>query len=275
MALKNYKPKTPGQRGLVLTEKSKLYKGKPEKKLVKGLSSSGGRNNHGHVTARRKGGGHKRKYRMVDFKRNKLNIPGVVERLEYDPNRSAFIALIKYNDGDLNYIICPQKISVGDTVLSSDTAEIKIGNCMSLKAIPVGTTIHNLEIKSGKGAQMLRSAGTFGQLASKDTEYAQIKLSSGEIRSVRVECKATIGMVSNPDQKNTKLGKAGRKRWLGVRPSVRGVAMNPVDHPHGGGEGRTSGGRNPVSPWGLSAKGKRTRNNKRTNQYIIKSRHKK
>jgi large subunit ribosomal protein L2 len=275
MALKKFKPKTPGQRGLVLTEKSELHKGRPEKKLVKGLSNSGGRNNHGHITARRKGGGHKRKYRMVDFKRNKENIPGIVERLEYDPNRSAFIALIKYNDGELNYIICPQKISVGDSVLSSETAEIKVGNCMSLKVIPVGTIIHNLEIKPGKGAQMLRSAGTFGQLASKDTEYAQIKLSSGEIRAVRIECKATIGMVSNPDQKNTKLGKAGRKRWLGVRPSVRGVAMNPVDHPHGGGEGRTSGGRNPVSPWGLSAKGKRTRNNKRTNQYIIKSRHKK
>ena len=275
MALKNFKPKTPGQRGLVLTEKSELYKGKPEKKLVKGLSNSGGRNNHGHITARRKGGGHKRKYRMVDFKRNKENIPGIVQRLEYDPNRSAFLALIKYKDDELNYIICPQKISVGDSILSSETAEINVGNCMSLKVIPVGTIIHNLEIKPGKGGQMLRSAGTFGQLASKDTEYAQIKLSSGEIRAVRVECKATIGMVSNPDQKNTKLGKAGRKRWLGVRPSVRGVAMNPVDHPHGGGEGRTSGGRNPVSPWGLSAKGKRTRNNKRTNQYIIKSRHKK
>ena len=275
MGLKNFKPKTPGQRGLVLTDKAELYKGKPEKKLVKGLGSSGGRNNHGHVTARRKGGGHKRKYRIIDFKRNKTEIIGTVERKEYDPNRSAFIALIKYSDGDLNYIICPQKIKIGDKVLSSDKAEIKVGNCLSLKNIPVGTIIHNLELKPGKGAQMLRSAGTFGQLASKDFEYAQIKLASGEIRAVRVECRATIGMVSNPDQKNIKLGKAGRNRWLGVRPSVRGVAMNPVDHPHGGGEGRTSGGRNPVSPWGLSAKGKRTRNNKRTNQYIVKSRHKK
>ena len=275
MSLKNFKPKTPGQRGLVLTDKSDLHKGKPEKKLVKGFSSSGGRNNHGHVTARRKGGGHKRKYRIIDFKRNKTEITATVERKEYDPNRSAFIALIKYSDGDLNYIICPQKIKIGDKVLASDKAEIKVGNCLSLKNIPVGTIIHNLELKPGKGAQMLRSAGTFGQLASKDLEYAQIKLASGEIRAVRVECRATIGMVSNPDQKNTKLGKAGRKRWLGVRPSVRGVAMNPVDHPHGGGEGRTSGGRNPVSPWGLSAKGKRTRNNKRTNQFIIKSRHKK
>ena len=274
MALKNFKPITPGQRGLVLTDKVDLYKGKPEKSLVFGLNSSGGRNNHGHVTARRKGGGHKRKYRVIDFKRNKLDVPGVVQRIEYDPNRSSFIALIKYKDDILNYIICPQKLSVGDTIIYSDTADIKPGNCMILKNIPVGTSIHNLELKPGKGAQMIRSAGTFGQLTSKDTEYAQIKLTSGEIRAVRVECKATIGMVSNPDQKNTKLGKAGRKRWLGTRPSVRGVAMNPVDHPHGGGEGRTSGGRNPVSPWGLSAKGKRTRNNKRTDKFILKSRHK-
>ncbi len=275
MALKNFKPMTPGQRGLVLTSKSELYKGQPLKKLVEGLSSSGGRNNHGHITARRKGGGHKRKYRIIDFKRNKIEDQASIERIEYDPNRSSFIALIKYSDGEMNYIICPQKIKVGETVISSDKAEIKPGNCMSLKVIPVGTVIHNLELKPGKGGQMIRSAGTFGQLVSKDSEYAQIKLTSGEIRSVRVECRATIGMVSNPDQKNTKLGKAGRKRWLGFRPSVRGVAMNPVDHPHGGGEGRTSGGRNPVSPWGLSAKGKRTRNNKRTDKYIVKSRHKK
>ena len=275
MALKTFNPTTPGQRGLVLTEKSQLHKGKPVKKLVVGLTSSGGRNNHGHVTARRKGGGHKRKYRLIDFKRNKTDIEGIVERVEYDPNRSGFVALVKYSDNELNYIICPQKDSVGDPILSSEKAELKPGNCMSFKSIPVGTIIHNVELKPGKGGQIIRSAGTFAQLASKDSEYAQIKLSSGEIRSVRIECKATIGMVSNPDQKNIKLGKAGRKRWLGVRPSVRGVAMNPVDHPHGGGEGRTSGGRNPVSPWGLSAKGKRTRNNKRTDKYIIRSRHKK
>ncbi len=275
MSLKNFKPITPGQRGLVSIDKKDLYKGKPVKKLVMGLSSSGGRNNHGHVTARRKGGGHKRKYRMIDFKRNKADVLGVVERIEYDPNRTAFVALIKYSDNEMSYILCPQKLAVGDKVVSSEKAELKAGNCMSLKNIPVGTIIHNLELKPGKGAQMIRSAGTFGQLSSKDSEYAQIKLSSNEIRSIRVECKATIGMVSNPDQKNIKLGKAGRKRWLGVRPSVRGVAMNPVDHPHGGGEGRTSGGRNPVSPWGLSAKGKRTRNNKRTDKFIFRSRHKK
>tara|TARA_X000000950_G_scaffold289123_1_gene410011 strand:- start:46675 stop:47502 length:828 start_codon:yes stop_codon:yes gene_type:complete len=275
MVLKNFKPMTPGQRGLVLTEKSELFKGKPIKSLVSGLSSSGGRNNHGHITARRKGGGHKRKYRIVDFKRKKIDVQGKVERIEYDPNRSAFIALIKYTDNDVSYIICPQKLSVGDTIVSAESADIKPGNCLSLKNIPVGTLIHNLELKPGKGGQMIRSAGTFGQLASKDSDYAQVKLTSGEIRAVRIECKATVGMVSNPDQKNIKLGKAGRKRWLGVRPSVRGVAMNPVDHPHGGGEGRTSGGRNPVSPWGLSAKGKRTRNNKRTDRFILKSRHKK
>ena len=275
MALKNFKPMTPGQRGLVLTEKTELFKGKPIKSLVSGLPSSGGRNNHGHITARRKGGGHKRKYRIIDFKRRKIDVQGKVERIEYDPNRSAFIALVKYTDNDVSYIICPQKLSVGDTIVSAESADIKPGNCLSLKNIPVGTLIHNLELKPGKGGQMIRSAGTFGQLASKDSDYAQVKLSSGEIRAVRIECKATIGMVSNPDQKNIKLGKAGRKRWLGVRPSVRGVAMNPVDHPHGGGEGRTSGGRNPVSPWGLSAKGKRTRNNKRTDRFILKSRHKK
>ena len=275
MALKNFKPITPGQRGLVSSDKSSLFKGKPSKKLTVGLSSSGGRNNHGHVTARRRGGGHKRKYRIIDFKRKKFDISGTVERIEYDPNRTAFIALIKYDDSELNYIICPQKLKIGDIIISSENAELKPGNCLPLRNIPVGTIVHNLELKPGKGGQIIRAAGTFAQLSSKDSQYAQLKLSSNEIRSVRVECMATIGMVSNPDQKNIKLGKAGRKRWLGIRPSVRGVAMNPVDHPHGGGEGRTSGGRNPVSPWGLSAKGKRTRNNKRTDKYIFKSRHKK
>ena len=275
MSLKNFKPITPGQRGLVLTDKNDLYKGKPFKSLVKGLKSNGGRNNHGHVTARRTGGGHKRKYRKIDFKRSKEGLFAKIERIEYDPNRSSFIALIKYTDGEYSYILCPQKISVGDSVISSNDAEIKPGNCLKLKFIPVGTTIHNIELKPGKGGQICRSAGTYGQLAGKDQEYAQVKISSGEMRSVRIECRASIGMVSNPDQKNIKLGKAGRSRWLGIRPSVRGVAMNPVDHPHGGGEGRTSGGRNPVSPWGLSAKGKKTRNNKRTDKFIIKSRHKK
>tara|TARA_B100000686_G_scaffold352499_1_gene454695 strand:+ start:1155 stop:1979 length:825 start_codon:yes stop_codon:yes gene_type:complete len=274
MALKQYNPTTAGQRGMVLLEKSEVSKGKPFKKLTKGLSRKGGRNNYGHLTARRKGGGHKRKYRIIDFKRNVLDLSAKVETIEYDPNRSAYIALLKYKDGQHSYIICPQNVKVGDEVISSNSADIKPGNCMQIKNIPTDTIIHNLEIKPGKGGQLIRSAGTYGQLIGRDASYGQIKLSSGEIRIVRVECKATIGMVSNPDKKNIKLGKAGRKRWLGVRPVVRGVAMNPVDHPHGGGEGRTSGGRNPVSRKGLSAKGKKTRNNKRTNKYILKSRKK-
>jgi len=275
MALKTYNPTSPSRRSLVLVDKSDIYKGKPVKKLTKGLTKSGGRNNTGRITSWQKGGGHKKKYRIIDFKRTKFDVEATVERIEYDPNRSSFIALIKYKDGELSYILAPQKLAIGNKVISSLKADIKPGNAMPLNSVPVGTIVHNVELKPGKGGQIIRSAGTFAQLASKDSEYAQIKLSSGEIRSVRIECKATIGMVSNPDQKNIKLGKAGRKRWLGVRPSVRGVAMNPVDHPHGGGEGRTSGGRNPVSPWGLSAKGKRTRNNKRTDKYIIRSRHKK
>ncbi len=277
MGLKQYKPVTSSQRGLVLVEKSTIFKGKPFKALTSGLSSSGGRNNHGHLTARRKGGGHKRKYRIIDFKRKILDKPAKVERIEYDPNRTSFIALIKYDDENFSYIICPQKLKVGDVIVSTDNekAEIKVGNCLPLKNIPTDTLIHNLELKPGKGGQLLRSAGTYGQLVGKDADYAQIKLSSGEIRIVRVECRASIGMVSNADQKNIKLGKAGRKRWLGYRPVVRGVAKNPVDHPHGGGEGRTSGGRNPVSRKGLSAKGKKTRNNKRTNRFILKRRNRK
>jgi large subunit ribosomal protein L2 len=272
MALKTFKPITSAQRGLVLVDNSSLYKGKPLKKLTKGLNKSGGRNNYGHLTARRKGGGHKRKYRIIDFKRSIIDVPAVVERIEYDPNRSAHIALIKYKDGDHSYIICPQKLKKGDEVISSKKTELNVGNCLELRNMPTDTLIHNIELKPGKGAQLCRSAGTYGQLIGKDSEYAQIKLSSGEIRLVRVECRATIGMVSNPDKKNIKLGKAGRKRWLGIRPVVRGVAMNPVDHPHGGGEGRTSGGRNPVSRKGFSAKGKKTRNNKRTDKLILKRR---
>ena len=270
MALKQYKPTTAAQRGLVLVEKSGLHKGKPLKKLTKGLTKTGGRNNFGHLTSRRKGGGHKRKYRIIDFKRNTLNIPAKVVRIEYDPNRSANIALIKYEGGDHSYIIAPQNLNIGDEIISSDNAEIKTGNSLLIKNMPTDTLIHNIELKPGKGGQLSRSAGTYGQLIGKDADYAQIKLSSGEIRVVRVECKATIGMVSNADKKNIKLGKAGRKRWLGIRPVVRGVAMNPVDHPHGGGEGRTSGGRNPVSRTGISAKGKKTRNNKRTDKLILK-----
>ena len=275
MSLKQYKPITSSQRGLVLVDKTGLYKGKPFKKLTKGLTKSGGRNNFGHLTSRRKGGGHKRKYRIIDFKRNTLDVSAKVERIEYDPNRTAHIALLKYDNDNFSYIICPQNLKVGDSVVSSDKADIKIGNCLKLKNMPTDTIIHNIELKPGKGAQLSRSAGTYGQLIGKDADYAQIKLSSGEIRIVRVECRATIGMVSNPDQKNIKLGKAGRKRWLGIRPVVRGVAMNPVDHPHGGGEGRTSGGRNPVSRKGISAKGKKTRNNKRTDKLILKDRRRK
>jgi len=275
MSLKQYKPITSSQRGLVLVDRTELHKGKPFKKLTKGLTKSGGRNNFGHLTSRRKGGGHKRKYRIIDFKRNLLDVSAIVERIEYDPNRTAHIALIKYDNDNFSYIICPQNLKVGDSVVSSDKADVKIGNCLRLKNIPTDTIIHNIELKPGKGAQLSRSAGTYGQLIGKDADYAQIKLSSGEIRIVRVECRATIGMVSNPDQKNIKLGKAGRKRWLGIKPVVRGVAMNPVDHPHGGGEGRTSGGRNPVSRKGISAKGKKTRNNKRTDKLILKDRRRK
>ena len=276
MALKTFNPTTPGQRSLVIVDRSKLYKGKPVKALTEGLTKNGGRNNTGRITSRRIGGGHKRRYRMVDFKRNsKFGISATVERLEYDPNRTAFIALIKYDDGDLSYIIAPQRLNPGDKIIADKSADIKPGNAMPMANIPVGAIIHNVEMKVGKGAQIARSAGTYAQLVGKDQGYAQLRLSSGELRLVRSECMATIGAVSNQDQKNIKLGKAGRKRWLGKRPSVRGVAMNPVDHPHGGGEGRTSGGRHPVTPWGKPTKGKRTRSNKQTDRLIMRRRHKK
>ena len=245
MALKQYKPSSPGQRGLVLVDKSALWSGKPVKKLTEGLTKSGGRNNHGRITARRRGGGHKRTYRIIDFKRTKRDIPAVVERLEYDPNRTAFIALIKYEDGEQAYIIAPQRLAEGDTVISAERADVKPGNAMPMKNIPVGTIIHNVELKPGKGAQIARSAGTYVQLVGRDGGFSIVRLSSGEQRLIRGECMASIGAVSNPDQSNITLAKAGRNRWLGKRPSVRGVAMNPVDHPHGGGEGRTSGGRHP------------------------------
>ncbi len=274
MALKHYNPTSPGRRSLVLIDRSELWKGKPEKSLTEGLHSRGGRNNHGRITMRRRGGGHKRRYRIIDFKRQKHGIPAVVERLEHDPNRSAFIALIKYEDGEMSYIIAPQRLAVGDSVISGEHVDIKPGNALPMANIPVGTIIHNVEMKVGGGAQMSRSAGTYVQLIGKDQGYAQLRLTSGEIRLVRAECMATIGAVSNPDKANIKLGKAGRNRWLGKRPSVRGVAMNPVDHPHGGGEGRTSGGRHPVSPWGKPTKGKRTRSNKRTDRLILRRRKK-
>ncbi len=274
MALKTYKPTTPGRRNLVLVDRSSLWKGKPVKTLTEGKSDSGGRNNHGRITARRRGGGHKRRYRLVDFKRRKFDVPAKVARLEYDPNRSAFIALLEYEDGELSYILAPQRLAPGDSVISGERADIKPGNAMPLASIPVGTIVHNVEMKAGRGGQIARAAGTYVQLVGRDAGYALLRLSSGEVRMVRAECMATIGAVSNPDQANIKLGKAGRKRWLGKRPSVRGVAMNPVDHPHGGGEGRTSGGRHPVTPWGKPTKGARTRSNKKTDQLIVRRRHK-
>ena len=275
MALKQYRPNTPGQRGLVLVERSALYRGKPVKKLTVGLTGTGGRNNAGRITSRRMGGGHKRAYRLIDFKRRKFDVPASVVRLEYDPNRSAFIALVEYTDGEQSYILAPQRLKVGDNVISGERVDIALGNAMPMRNIPVGTIIHNVEMKPGKGGQIARSAGTYAQLVGKDAGYALLKLTSGEQRMVLGHCMATIGAVSNPDQKNVKLSKAGRNRWLGKRPSVRGVAMNPVDHPHGGGEGRTSGGRHPVTPWGKPTKGARTRSNKRTDALIVRRRHRK
>jgi large subunit ribosomal protein L2 len=275
VALKQYRPNTPGQRGLVLVERSALYRGKPVKKLTVGLTGTGGRNNAGRITSRRMGGGHKRAYRLIDFKRRKFDVPASVVRLEYDPNRSAFIALVEYTDGEQSYILAPQRLKVGDNVISGERVDIALGNAMPMRNIPVGTIIHNVEMKPGKGGQIARSAGTYAQLVGKDAGYALLKLTSGEQRMVLGHCMATIGAVSNPDQKNVKLSKAGRNRWLGKRPSVRGVAMNPVDHPHGGGEGRTSGGRHPVTPWGKPTKGARTRSNKRTDALIVRRRHRK
>ncbi|QQR68740.1 MAG: 50S ribosomal protein L2 [Alphaproteobacteria bacterium] len=275
MALKTYSPRSPGLRQLVQVDRRTLWKGGPVKSLTEGLSSHGGRNNTGRITTRHQGGGHKRRYRLVDFKRRHFNVSAKVERLEYDPNRTAWIALIRYTDGTLSYILAPQRLAVGDTVVSGEKVDIKPGNAMPLKSIPVGTIVHNVELRAGAGGQMARSAGTYVQLVGRDGGYAQIKLSSGELRRVRGECMATIGAVSNPDQINIQLGKAGRNRWKGVRPSVRGVAMNPVDHPHGGGEGKTSGGRHPVTPWGKCTKGMKTRNNKKADRMIIRRRRKK
>ena len=275
MALKQFRPITPSLRQLVLVDRSDLWSGKPVKSLTEGLTKSGGRNNTGRITIWQRGGGHKRRYRLVDFKRRKFGIAAKVERLEFDPNRSAFIALIRYDDGEQAYILAPQRLAVGDTVISDERVDVRPGNAMPLKNMPVGTIIHNIEIKPGRGGQMVRSAGTFAQLVGRDSGYAQIKLASGELRVVRAECMATIGAVSNPDHSNTNLGKAGRKRWLGRRPTVRGVAMNPIDHPHGGGEGRTSGGRHPVTPWGKPTKGKKTRHNKATDKFIVRRRNKK
>ena len=273
MALKTFKPTTPGQRQLVKVDRSALHKGKPVKKLTEGLSKSGGRNNLGRITNWLIGGGHKKSYRIIDFKRRKFDVVGTVERLEYDPNRTSFIALIDYQDGEQAYIIAPQRLSAGDQIVAGQQVDVKPGNAMPLGSMPVGTIVHNVELKPGKGGQMARAAGAYAQLVGRDQGYALLRMKSGETRMVSSECMATVGAVSNPDHLNESLGKAGRKRWMGIRPGVRGVAMNPIDHPHGGGEGRTSGGRHPVSPWGKPTKGKRTRTNKSTDKFIVRSRH--
>ena len=273
MALKTYKPTTPGQRQLVLVDRSALYKGAPVKTLTEGKPSTGGRNNNGRITTRFRGGGHKKTYRVIDFKRRKFDAPAKVERLEYDPNRTAFIALVKYEDGELAYILAAQRLAVGDTIVAGEHVDVKPGNAMPAGNIPVGTVVHNIELKIGKGGQIARSAGSYAQIVGRDGEYVILRLNSGEQRLVHGRCMATIGAVSNPDHMNISIGKAGRTRWLGRRPHNRGVAMNPVDHPHGGGEGRTSGGRHPVTPWGFPTKGKKTRKNKSTTKFIVSSRH--
>ncbi|GHA12913.1 50S ribosomal protein L2 [Devosia pacifica] len=274
MALKTYNPTSEGVRHLVTVNRAGLWTGKPVKALTQGLTKSGGRNNAGRITAFHRGGGHKRAYRMVDFKRVKYDVEGTVERLEYDPNRTAFIALVTYSDGEQAYILAPQRLQAGDKIVSSmGTVDVKPGNAMPLERMPVGTIVHNIELKPKKGGQIARSAGAYAQYVGRDQGWAVLRLNSGEQRRVHGSCLATVGAVSNPDHSNTSLGKAGRKRWLGKKPVNRGVTMNPVDHPHGGGEGRTSGGRHPVTPWGKPTKGKRTRTNKSTDKFIIRSRH--
>ncbi len=273
MALKKYKPTTPGQRQLVLVSRTHLHKGGPVKALTEGQHRHGGRNNTGRVTVRWQGGGHKQRYRIIDFKRRKFDMPAVIERIEYDPNRTPFIALVKYKDGELAYILAPQRVAVGDTVISGEKVDVKPGNAMPLSAMPVGTIVHNIEMKPGKGGQIARSAGTYAQYLGRDAGYATLRLNSGEVRRVLLTCMATVGAVSNPDHMNENIGKAGRNVWKGKRPHVRGTAMNPIDHPHGGGEGRTKGGRHPVTPWGKPTKGARTRTNKKTQKFIVRSRH--
>src|SRR5215469_15045888 len=273
MALKQFNPTSPGRRGLVLVDKRELHKGKPEKSLIEGLNKTGGRGGGGRIAVRFRGGGAKRLYRKVDFKRRKFDVPATVERLEYDPNRTAFIALLKYADGELAYILAPQRLKVGDQVVAAEKVDVKPGNASPLRSLPIGTIVHNVEMKPMKGGQIARSAGSYVQLVGRDAGYAQIRLGSGELRMVPDSCMATVGAVSNPDHMNESLGKAGRVRHMGRRPHVRGVAMNPVDHPHGGGEGKTSGGRHPVTPWGKPTKGRKTRTNKTTDKFIIRSRH--
>ncbi len=272
MAIKSFKPTSAGRRHQTCSAFDEITVTSPEKSLLMPLKKTGGRNSYGRITSRHIGGGHKQKYRLIDFCRNKLDIPAKVYSIEYDPNRSARIALLKYTDGEKRYILAPLGLNVGDTIIASTGADIKPGNALPLKAIPLGTIIHNIELKLGKGGQLARSAGTYAQLMSKEGKYAQVKLPSGEVRMVLQDCFATVGQVGNIDHENVSLGKAGRSRWLGKRPKVRGVAMNPVDHPHGGGEGRTSGGRHPVTPWGVPTKGYKTRTNKKSTKFIVKSR---
>ena len=274
MTLKTFKSYTKSTRGTVLVDRKNLWKGKPVKSLTVGSHSTGGRNNLGRITSRHKGAGHKQKYRQIDFYRKKDDVKAKIERIEYDPNRSAYVALIKYEDGVMNYIIAPNKIKIGDNIISGRNKEIKIGNCMQLSDIPTGTDIHNVELYPNSGGKIARSAGSSAQISGSDDNYCIIKLNSGEVRKIINTSRATIGSVSNNDHQNIKIGKAGRNRWKGIRPQSRGVVMNPVDHPHGGGEGKTSGGRYPVSPWGQSAKGLKTRSNKRTNKFIISRRKK-
>ncbi len=270
MALKTYKPATPAQRQLVLVDRSALYRGDPVKTLVEGQKSTGGRNNLGRITSRFRGGGHKQAYRLVDFKRRKFNLPAKVERIEYDPNRTAFIALIRYEDGTLSYILAPQRLAVGDTVIAGEQVDIKPGNAMPIGNMPIGTIVHNVEIKIGKGGQIARSAGSYTQIVGRDGDYVILRLNSGEQRLVHGRCMATVGAVSNPDNMNISIGKAGRKRWMGRLPHNRGISMNPVDHPHGG---RTKGGGHWTTPWGIPTKGKKTRKNKATTKFIMVSRH--
>src|ERR1043166_6217559 len=270
MALKTYNPVTAGQRQLVLVDRAGLYTGKPVKALTEGKNSTGGRNNSGSITSRYRGGGPKKAYRRIDFKRRRFDAPAKVERLEYDPNRTGFIALIKYEDGELNYILAPQRLSVGDTVVSGEYVDVKPGNAMPVANIPVGTIVHNIELKIGKGGQIARSAGTYAQIVGREGEYVILRLNSSEQRLVHGRCLATVGAVSNPDNMNTTIGKAGRQRWKGRMPHNRGITMNPVDHPHGG---RTKGGGHPVTPWGFPTKGKKTRKNKSTTKFIMISRH--
>jgi len=273
MALKTYKPVTPSHRQLVLVDRSSLYRGKPVTALTEGKNASGGRNNNGRITVRFRGGGHKQAYRRIDFKRRKFDVAGRVERIEYDPNRTGFIALVRYEDGESAYILAPQRLAQGDTVVSGERVDVKPGNAMPIGNMPMGTIVHNIEFKIGKGGQLARSAGAYAQIVGRDQDYVILRLNSGEQRLVHGRCMASVGAVSNPDHMNISIGKAGRTRWRGHRPHNRGVSMNPIDHPHGGGEGRTSGGRHPVTPWGFPTKGKKTRRNKSTTKFIISSRH--